>query len=216
MDEDVDIFRGTLHTDSDQSAIGCLQLFSNKSETSLSSGAFIFYPMNSTLLNFTEKTRPDHISNYLTVFAYLPIRFDSTQNDNESDSRGPYLGNKHKSGRVSIFRSLHHSVEYFMEPLSRCTLPGMSSLTADYFPIRLHMLLSSYLSDILDSEDMISVKRSVLTDSPCDNYLTLNQYLPFCTSSTGRFVIHTRAMLSALHSGDAVFRKRLNGALCCL
>lgn len=55
------------------SAIGSLQIFSGKSQTSLSAGAMRFPPLHITVQNFTEAERSQHISDRSTVVAYLPV-----------------------------------------------------------------------------------------------------------------------------------------------
>lgn len=65
------------HTDGIQSAIGCLQIFSEKSQTSISAGATQFYPIHVTLQNLKEDAR--RINNVIgtTVVGFVPVTYCS-------------------------------------------------------------------------------------------------------------------------------------------
>lgn len=52
-----------------QSAVGCAQLFENKSQILLRAGSLVFYPLDWTGLTFNEDVHPHLITNGHTVFA---------------------------------------------------------------------------------------------------------------------------------------------------
>lgn len=54
--------------DSIQSSVGCLQLFSDKSRTSLNGGSLSAYRLQITLLNLSEEQRRGHIVSGRTIF----------------------------------------------------------------------------------------------------------------------------------------------------
>lgn len=58
------------------SFVGSLQLFSFKSQNSLSDGALQFYRLEATLLNFSERRRRALTCTKLTFVAYLPVHFE--------------------------------------------------------------------------------------------------------------------------------------------
>lgn len=60
--------------DSEQSFIVAIQLFSDKSFTSLGENDIEFYPVHLTLFNFTEQWLKSYIKNGDNILAYLPVR----------------------------------------------------------------------------------------------------------------------------------------------
>lgn len=57
-----------------QSVVGCLQLYSEKSQTSLSAAPYAFHPLHITLLYFSKEMRRKQIVFGSSVVSYLPIR----------------------------------------------------------------------------------------------------------------------------------------------
>lgn len=55
--------------------IGCFQVNSDKSQTSLSWSGSVFNPLHLTLLSYLEELRRKLIEQGLTAFAYLRILF---------------------------------------------------------------------------------------------------------------------------------------------
>lgn len=189
----------SIHSDGEQSCIGCLQLFSDKSQTSLSAGAFKFYPIHITLLNFTETTRRKHICDGRTVFAYLPVNFSRCDCSAEADPDQCKCDNKQKKfKRVDFLQSLHESIHFALQPLLRTALTGISALTSERFHIRLHFIISSYLCDTPEAEDLLAVKRGTQCESPCHVCLVRKENLPFSCTATARSVHETEIMLSKL------------------
>ena len=71
-----DVSWRTENSDGEKSSIGLLQVYSDKSQTSLNSSALTFYPMHLTLQNFNEEWRKKHIQSGKTVVAFLPVSFE--------------------------------------------------------------------------------------------------------------------------------------------
>ncbi|MEM9680053.1 MAG: hypothetical protein AAF901_06985 [Bacteroidota bacterium] len=61
--------------DGEESFVGCVQFYTDKSMTTLKSSGLTFYPVHVTLLNFTEEARNFMITNGYTVVGYLPTIF---------------------------------------------------------------------------------------------------------------------------------------------
>ena len=62
----------TSERDCRSSTVGYVQLYSDKSVTSLRASGVQFYPLHCTLLNFSEEARRHMISHGLSILAYLP------------------------------------------------------------------------------------------------------------------------------------------------
>lgn len=69
-----------LEMDGERSCIHGLQIFSDKSQISLSAGSLFFYPVHVTYITFMEDGRRKHISSENTVAAYLPVCFKRIHN----------------------------------------------------------------------------------------------------------------------------------------
>lgn len=57
-----------------RSAVDCIQLDSNKSQTLLSTGSLALYPLRDTVLNFLEGVRRGYIVNGSTLLAYFILK----------------------------------------------------------------------------------------------------------------------------------------------
>lgn len=183
----------TYAEDGVQSAIGCLQIFSDKSQTSLKAGSLVFYPLHVTLLNFTEEWRRAHITSGRTITSYLPVTFSA-----EGDSHTVQLrvGCKWKSfPRIQVLRALHESVERSLDPLAYVARKGIAAKSTDRRAYVFHILLCSYLSDIPEAEDMLGVKRGVLTKAPCHNCLVRREDMADSTFARRRTLRETLELL---------------------
>lgn len=187
-------------TDNEQSFIAGLQLFSDKSQTSLSSGSVQFYPLHVTLLNFTEEYRRRHIMNGDTIVAYLPVRYDikNVQDDGEEQR----VKENSKVSRLFMLRMLHRCIETALEPLREYALKGIIMKTSDGIHLRSHLLLASYVADGPEAEDLLSVKRGSMTKSPCCRCLIVKDLLSGCVCGDPRTLSSTLSILRRFHAGD--------------
>lgn len=187
-----DICWRTLGRDGEQSCIGGLQLFSDKSQTSLKAGALSFYPLHVTLVNFLEDWRRQHICEGRTVTAYLPVGFLTQEKLDISTGSGK---RKKRVTRLELLRALHECVEFVLKPLSSKALTGASFTTSDLLHYRVHFMLSSYIADLPEAEDMCSVKRGSRTFSPCHRCLVSRDQLAMSTKAPRRRVSETLQVL---------------------
>lgn len=190
----------TTESDGEASCVGCLQFFSDKSQTSLSAGAFKFYPIHVTLLNFTEGARRSHICEGRTLFAYLPVTFCGCDCSTDAGIDLCKCRAKEKRvKRVDFLEALHDSINFSVEPLARTALSGMPSVTLDGIHLRMHLVVSSYLCDTPEAEDLLAVKRGTQCQSPCHVCLVRKEDLPFSCVGTGRSLKDTSIMVSRLN-----------------
>lgn len=109
---------------------------------------------------------------------------------------------KRKRSAVDLIRGLHHFIFVSMKPALNAALEAIVSKTTESVQLRFHLMLASYIVDTHEAEDLLSVKRSTRTVSPCHKCLAKRQQIPFCTKSTARKLQYTTEMFSALHRGD--------------
>lgn len=71
-----DIYRRKLRSENESSCIGCLHIFNETYQASLSAGVFNLCPKDTKLLNFSKNARRQDITNDHTVGGYFPVVFD--------------------------------------------------------------------------------------------------------------------------------------------
>lgn len=72
---DPSVFWNCLKTDGIESIVGAIQVFSDKSQMTLSSDSVQFYTLHLTLLNLRNETHTRHINSGSSVISYLPCSF---------------------------------------------------------------------------------------------------------------------------------------------
>lgn len=101
---DVYVSYNVIQNGGQQSFVGGLQIFSDKSQTSLIAGASKIYPLHGTFFNLSEEERREHISQRRTVIEYLRMRFDRSEGVR---SMRPRLSPILKVNLVEIVGDLH-------------------------------------------------------------------------------------------------------------
>lgn len=72
---DAEVHWSTVAENGVQSLVGCLQMYSDMSQTSLVAGEVVLYSLHWTILNVLEQTRQHHISNESTIIEYTPASY---------------------------------------------------------------------------------------------------------------------------------------------
>ena len=99
------------------SFVGLVQLYSDKSQNSLKASSFQFYPLNITLLNFSDEHRKKCIVEGKTFRAFLPVHFFTNPDDHLS------ANDERKFGRIQRLRLLHISIDLVLANLKKRILP---------------------------------------------------------------------------------------------
>lgn len=60
-------------------------------------------------------------------------------------------------------------------------------------------MLTSYIKEDVEAEDMLRVKSGVKTDRPCHRKFLLKENMPFCTPGTSRCLKRTTEMINDLN-----------------
>lgn len=152
----------TKQRDGEESFVGFLQLYSDKSQTSMKSSAFSLYPFHATLLNLTEDARREQIVSGRSVVAYLPVSLGGSQasrNCIDSMSRDEYR---------SVYRQVvHAAIDRALCPLREKCYPGMECTDKSGFRYRLHPVIGSYCADIPEAHLVLSTRFGNKTARPC-------------------------------------------------
>ena len=200
------IYWRTKKDDGVKSFVSLLQVYSDKSQVNLKPTSFTFYPLHITLLNFTEEERREQITSRRSVVAYLPVEFLPVVEEDESYEVTRYgitsWKKSHSIRRHDKLSCLHECVEKCVEPLSNEALRGIAACTRDRSMLHCHFLLSSYIGDLPECEDMLSVKRNGNTISPCHRCIITKSQLPFNTNEPERSLSDSMELIGRLKNDE--------------
>lgn len=179
-----------------RSFVGMLQLFSDKSRTTLKEAAFQFYPFHVTLLNFNDDYRRQCILNGLSLVAFLPVTFYRTID-----------GERIKSGlsRLERLKMLHLSIDHVLSELKDVAYKGFTCVDKNSTLLVCHPCLGSYCCDLPEGKDLTSVKNGNSSLRNCHR----------CIAKTDNFNLYTRERprrgeesVSVLEKASNLRRKR--------
>ena len=133
----------------EQSFAGMIQLYSDKSTTSLKEPGFQFHPLHIVFLNFSEAYRRNCIVSGQTTLAFLPVKYYILEH-----------GDKIEKGvsRAQKLRMIHHCISIALKELKEHGLGGVSCQDNHGTKWKCHLCISSYCCDLPESKDLTSVK----------------------------------------------------------
>ena len=194
-----------------RSFVSFLQVFTDKTASSLSSTAFTAYPIHVVVLNTTPERREWLINNGLTIVGFLPASTvatedidyetdvdDELRHDDESLSSTRIPLDDHveltsdTDGRESSMRVLHSCISYCLSKLESISVTGQNIVfpgigSWNWFP-----LLCSYCCDIPEAKNIFTVKHGNKCTMPCIR----------CTAPQTTF--NTYSKESPRHSSDTI------------
>lgn len=134
--------------DGSQSAVGCLRIYSDKSQTSFTASPFVLYLIHITVFNFTKDQRRKQIVLSALLPGYLPAGY--SEDDHQM---------RRKTEKSMQLPKLHHCVNYVLKPLLECAVERILSETSNNGYLLLYLMIASYVADLPKSKDFLSVKR---------------------------------------------------------
>lgn len=146
------VFWHDTDTSFESSFVGLVQIYSDKSQNSLKSSSFQFYPLHITLLNFSDEYRKKCIVAGKTFVAFLPVSFFRNQEGNN------YNMERRTFGRKQRLRMLHLAIDYILDELKTVAFCGFRCLDKLQIHRRCHPCIASYCCDLPESKDLISVR----------------------------------------------------------
>lgn len=158
----------------EKSFAGMVQLYSDKSRTSLKESSFQFYPMHVNLLNFSEQYRRYCIVEGMTVVAFLPVKFYAYGKSDQFEinlARPKYLG------------MLQKCIALILGELKTFGLEGFPCMDKDGVHRVCHPVIANYCCDMPECKDILPVK----------NGNTSNRNCPRCIVSSKKFNEFTAA-----------------------
>lgn len=98
---------------------------------------------------------------------YLPVRYKATDacNTKRSEEYTKTPARTVTKTREKVLKALHESINYSLENVNKCAVIGLECKTSDNARILNHMMIGSYISDIPECEELLSVKRYYCSSS---------------------------------------------------
>lgn len=150
-----------------------MQLFSDKSQISLSSRLLSIYLFHVTTLNYNKQVRKALFTSGGSIFSYFPI------NSSLGGAQTPHLMVK-MFGRIDMLQAIYDSIRTTLETSYTISLKIFSMKMSDGLRLIQHPVLASYVVDFLKKESMPSFREIVLSASSCNKGVIPKQYFSFC------------------------------------
>ena len=168
---------------------GMIQLYSDKSSTTLKQSSFQFYPMHATMLNFSEQYRRHCIVHGMSVVAFLPVKFFSNENGNlieKNLSRAHYLS------------MLRRCMELVLRELKEVGFPGFQCRDLEGTPRICHPVIASYCCDLPECHDILPIKNGNSSKRNCHRCNAFTQEFNTYTNHEKRTGVRTISILQSL------------------
>ena len=177
-------------TSAEFSFVGLVQIYSDKSRTSLKESAFQFYPIHITLLNFHDDYRRKCIVNGSTFLAFLPVTFYKIENGIKIPT---------DVDRTQKLRLLHLAIDFALQYVRELGYTGFSCRDKTGLRRRCHPCLVSYCSDLPEAKDLSSVRNGNSSERNCHR----------CLAESKQFNVFTRIKhRSGTETVDVIQRAR--------
>ena len=190
-----------------RSFVGYLQLFSDKTATTLTSSAFVAYPLHAVLLNTTPEEREWLINNGYTIIGFLPVSisdFQSGPGDVETAEKD--LVNdvsiiepldddvrltSTSEGREQNMLVLHNALKTALRALEGVTTTGFLVTSRKLGTWRCFPAVVSYCADIPEAKNLTTVKHGLAVTRPFHRCLGTLSDFKNCTTPVLRHRGHT-------------------------
>ena len=168
-----------------KSCVGFLQIYTDKTVTTLKANALVAYPIHIVFANATVKFRRFLIDNGHTIVGFLPVEFrtfvDSWFDIDKMDvvDELEVVNNTHvpvedfvphtssSRGRVAKLETLHKVMLLIFKPLLNARLKGFEAFFGNVDRWNIFPILVSYCCDIPECKDMSAVKHGLSCQMPC-------------------------------------------------
>lgn len=207
-----------------RSFVGFLQLFSDKTATTLTTSAFVAYPLHEVLLNTTAEKREWLINNGYTIIGFLPVSisdFDIAQKDMENTVSELVDAECHikpldddvrltstSEGREQNMLVLHSALRKAFQALEDVCTTGFIVRSTTCGTWRCFPAVVSYCSDIPEAKNLTTVRHGLTVTRPCHRCLaTLSDFEKFSdclprhrsqTTDVRRIVAECKGQLQSL------------------
>ena len=143
---------------------GLLQVYSDKSSTSLKSSAIVAYPIHVTLLNFSAPLRRHCIRTGLTIVGYLPYIVNPSSNALFGDEMPTTSSSASRARKIDI---LHKALEKVFSSLSTAFSSGFPCTDSTATARQCFPILANYCCDFPEAKELSCTRNSTTTTHPC-------------------------------------------------
>lgn len=178
-----DVFWHTDGANDSKSFVGYLQLYSDKSSTTMKASGLVSYPIHITLLNFHKEYRNTCIMSGETILAYLPVNISPHEESIVEESGEQRKGTVDRSIRMNI---LHNSISAALERLTEVCMKGFLCTDSSGCSWNCHPTLLSFCADIPEAKDLTSILGGTKTCAPCHRCMVSCENLNCTTKNAGR------------------------------
>lgn len=151
--------------DSDrESFIGFIQLYSDKSKTSLKRTGVCAYPVHLNFMNSTFEGWKKQIISSRTLVAYLPVGID---NEEDIWKMSDISNSKTSVPRIKKLELLHNAFETILSPLNDVCQSGFPCKDAVGRQLQCHPILAEIAADMPEVKDLACLNHGCQTRKPC-------------------------------------------------
>lgn len=163
-DPSLDVMWMTRENSDRESFVGFMQLYSDKSKTSLKRTGVTAYPIHVNLMNFTYEGWKRQIMNETTLVAYLPVGVEYEEDIWKMSD----IGNSNTSiPRVVKLELLHKAMELIMSPLSCVNHGGFHCVNREGEALVCHPIIAEIAADAPEQKDLSCLLHGCQTRKPC-------------------------------------------------
>lgn len=190
-----------------RSFVGFLQFFSDKTATTLTSSAFVAYPLHAVFLNTSPEHREWLINNGYTIIGFLPVSTSDSnteQNDMDSTAKDSLDGDSNveplddevrltstSNGREQNMLVLHNALKTALKSLEDVAPTGFLVSSRSSGTWRCFPALVSYCADIPEAKNLTTVKHGLAVTRPCHRCLGTLSDFEKCSNPVNRHRSHT-------------------------
>ncbi len=172
-----------------KSCPGFIQLYSDKSSTTLRASGFTFYPVHAVLLNFEESIRRRLIMSGKTILGYLPSKFLPFISDANEGLRDAGLK---RARRIPL---LHKCLRRMIEKINQVFLQGFSVSTSDNVNLRVHPVVANYVADNQEIKDLTGVFHNTNGTRNCHRCLIMSCEMDKYSNEEPRTILKMKQLL---------------------
>lgn len=111
------------------------------------------------------------------------------------------------NAQFRLLQVLHESTNFCLKPLANCALQGLDCKTYDWKKIHSHFLLTSYIADFLEFEEIFEVEGGIDVSATCHYCVIQNDEFGSTTKIKRPSLKSCKMLLIRFHAGSTIFEK---------
>lgn len=138
-----------------------------------------FYPLHITVLSLTEEARRGHIISGSTICPYSPILSTFEKSFQIQSSRKPHsqTSKTRVSARLATYQTIRESAYFRLRNDADVSFREFSCTVIDIKAVFFHVMLTFYVVDTTECEEVLFIKRVTKAYLSCNTSLIQNSIL---------------------------------------